>query len=53
MIYNDILIMIGSGFGQYPGTNHFRITILPPEDKINEVVQLFGTFHESFLFKYK
>lgn len=31
----------GSGFGQEEGTFHLRTTILPPEEKIGEFVQLF------------
>lgn len=47
-----IVLVPGSGFGQRPGTYHFRSTILPPEDKIAEVVALMGTFHAAFLKKY-
>ena len=47
-----IVVVPGSGFGQYPGTYHFRITILPPEDKIADVVRLLGAFHGQFLSKY-
>ena len=48
-----IVLVPGSGFGQYPGSNHFRITILPPEDKIHDVIQLLSVFHNNFLVKYK
>lgn len=48
-----IVLVPGSGFGQYPGSNHFRITILPPEDKIHDVIQLLSVFHNNFLAKYK
>lgn len=27
-----VIIVPGSGFGQRPGTNHFRVVFLPPED---------------------
>jgi alanine transaminase len=47
-----ICIVPGSGFGQKEGTYHFRITILPPEDQIDEAVTLLKAFHESFLAKY-
>lgn len=47
-----IVVVPGSGFGQYPGTYHFRITILPPEDKIADVIRLLGAFHGNFLSKY-
>ncbi len=42
----------GSGFGQVPGTYHFRTTILPAEDKIDEVIELLTAFHANFLAKY-
>ena len=47
-----IVLVPGSGFGQREGSYHFRSTILPPEDKLADVVQLLGTFHKSFLAKY-
>jgi alanine transaminase len=47
-----ICIVPGSGFGQKDGTYHFRITILPPEDQIEEAVTLLRAFHENFLTKY-
>jgi aspartate/methionine/tyrosine aminotransferase len=47
-----IVLVPGSGFGQRPGTYHFRSTILPPEDKIADVVTLMGQFHTAFLKKY-
>ena len=39
----------GSGFGQLPGTWHFRTTILPPVDEIETVVRRLGEFHAAFL----
>lgn len=42
----------GSGFGQEPGTYHFRTTFLPPESKIDEVVERFKKFHIEFMEKY-
>eukprot|EP01038_Epipyxis_sp_PR26KG_P006245 gene6245-8603_t len=47
-----ITVVPGSGFGQAPSTYHFRTTILPPEDKIHEVVDLLKTFHADFMKKY-
>ncbi len=43
-----ICVVPGSGFGQIPGTWHFRTTILPPEDQIATVVQRLGEFHAAF-----
>ncbi|XP_050099144.1 alanine aminotransferase 1 [Anopheles aquasalis] len=48
-----ICIVPGSGFGQRPGTYHFRTTILPQTEKLKEMLGLFKAFHEKFLQKYK
>ncbi len=44
-----VVIVPGSGFGQKPGTNHFRIVILPPE----EILEKAFTHIRNFLEKYK
>ena len=33
-----IVVVPGSGFGQVKGSYHFRMTILPPEEKMAEVI---------------
>ncbi len=43
-----ICVVPGTGFGQRPGTAHFRTTILPPTDQIREVVERIATFHTSY-----
>lgn len=43
-----ICVVPGSGFGQDPGTAHFRTTILPPMDEIDEVVGRLADFHVAF-----
>lgn len=45
--------MPGSGFGQRPGTYHFRTTILPQEDKLKEMLGMFESFHKEFMAQYK
>jgi glutamate--glyoxylate aminotransferase len=42
----------GSGFKQEPGTFHFRTTILPQEDKFDDIIQRFKSFHEGFMKRY-
>eukprot|EP00180_Rhodochaete_pulchella_P002306 Plantae.Rhodophyta-Rhodochaete_pulchella.ctg3488.p1 GENE.Plantae.Rhodophyta-Rhodochaete_pulchella.ctg3488~~Plantae.Rhodophyta-Rhodochaete_pulchella.ctg3488.p1 ORF type:complete len:511 (+),score=57.11 Plantae.Rhodophyta-Rhodochaete_pulchella.ctg3488:43-1533(+) len=39
----------GSGFGQADGTMHFRTTILPPEEKFDDIIHRFTTFHSRFI----
>ena len=43
-----ICVVPGSGFGQIPGTAHFRTTILPPTERIKDVVRMFAEFHASY-----
>ncbi len=43
-----ICVVPGSGFGQAEGTAHFRTTILPPTEKIRQVVQKLRAFHKAF-----
>ncbi|KAF5194819.1 Alanine aminotransferase [Thalictrum thalictroides] len=47
-----IVVVPGSGFGQVPGTWHFRCTILPQEDKIPAIVSRLTAFHQAFLAEY-
>jgi aspartate/methionine/tyrosine aminotransferase len=44
-----ICVVPGSGFGQVPGTWHFRTTILPPLDQIEAVIERLAAFHRSFV----
>ncbi|KAG9459766.1 hypothetical protein H6P81_004274 [Aristolochia fimbriata] len=48
-----IVVVPGSGFGQVPGTWHFRCTILPQEDKIPAIVTRLQKFHEAFMAEYR
>ena len=43
-----ICVVPGSGFGQIPGTAHFRTTILPPTNKIELVIQRIAEFHKNY-----
>ena len=43
-----ICVVPGSGFGQLPGTLHFRTTFLPPQDEIEELVVKLKRFHEQY-----
>ena len=47
-----ICVIPGSGFGQRPGTYHFRTTILPQKDKINMMLGNLKEFHLKFLQEY-
>ncbi|XP_043280790.1 alanine aminotransferase 1 [Venturia canescens] len=47
-----ICVIAGSGFGQKPGTYHFRTTILPQKEKIVTMLNSLKQFHEKFLKEY-
>lgn len=47
-----ICVVPGSGFGQKPGTFHFRTTILPPSDTFDDMMARFKEFHKSFIARY-
>ncbi|KAK4524700.1 hypothetical protein GAYE_SCF05G2603 [Galdieria yellowstonensis] len=51
--HTGICVVPGSGFGQKPGTFHFRTTILPPEEDFPKVMTAFQKHHEWFLNKYQ
>lgn len=42
-----LVIVPGSGFGQRQGTNHFRMSILPPEQDLKDVLQRFKVWHQA------
>ncbi|KAJ8279917.1 hypothetical protein COCON_G00069830 [Conger conger] len=47
-----ICLVPGSGFGQRDGTFHFRMTILPPTEKLKVVLAKVKEFHQSFTERY-
>lgn len=46
-----ICVVPGSGFGQRPGTLHFRTTFLPPKEDIAELVEKMKKFHAAYVEK--
>lgn len=47
-----VVVVPGSGFGQVEGTHHFRTTILPPEDMMEEVMEAITAFNAKFMAKF-
>lgn len=43
-----ICVVDGTGFGQDAGTAHFRTTILPPVEQLQDVVERIAAFHQAF-----
>ncbi|XP_048142341.1 alanine aminotransferase 1 isoform X1 [Corvus hawaiiensis] len=44
-----ICVVPGSGFGQREGTFHFRMTILPPTDKLKILLEKLSAFYTKFV----
>jgi alanine-synthesizing transaminase len=42
-----VLFVHGSGFGELPGTQHFRVVFLPPEQVLTEAFETLGRFIRS------
>jgi alanine-synthesizing transaminase len=43
-----VVVVPGSGFGQKPGENHFRIVICPTENDLREAYTLIGDFYKEY-----
>lgn len=43
-----ICVVPGSGFGQKPGTMHFRTTFLPPKEDMESLVDKIKVFHAKY-----
>ncbi len=44
-----VVVVPGSGFGQKPETNHFRVVFLPPEDILMKAYKNIADFTEKFI----
>ncbi|EAY19490.1 aminotransferase, classes I and II family protein [Trichomonas vaginalis G3] len=47
-----IVVVPGSGFGQVPGTHHFRTTFLPEAEEMDAVIDRLTKFQNQFMDKY-
>lgn len=43
-----VVVVPGTGFGQLPGSHHFRVVILPPEDTLIKAYTLIGEFFAKY-----
>ncbi|CEM02687.1 unnamed protein product [Vitrella brassicaformis CCMP3155] len=50
--HTGVIVVPGSGFGQRPGSLHYRMTILPEESKLGGVLDRIKDFHDQFLAQY-
>lgn len=46
--HTGVIVVPGSGFGQAPGTRHFRMVFLPPEETLRKALGLLGEFLQSW-----
>ena len=44
-----VVVVHGSGFGQVPGTQHFRVVFLPPEDILRKAYFNIASFFEKYV----
>ncbi len=47
-----VVVVPGSGFGQKPGTQHFRVVFLPNEQILEKAYNAIGNFYERYLEKF-
>ncbi|NWF49357.1 MAG: aminotransferase class I/II-fold pyridoxal phosphate-dependent enzyme [Ignavibacteriaceae bacterium] len=47
-----VVIVPGSGFGQVPGTQHFRVVFLPNEEILKKAYKAIGNFYTKYLERY-
>ena len=44
-----VVVVPGSGFGQVPGTHHFRVVFLPSEDILTKAYNNIAIYYEKFI----
>jgi alanine-synthesizing transaminase len=47
-----VVVVPGSGFGQKPGSHHFRIVLLPDEQTLDTAFKLIGEFYKEYKSKH-
>lgn len=47
-----VVVVPGTGFGQVPGTNHFRIVFLPNEQILEKAYKKIGDFFQKYVKKF-
>lgn len=52
ILETGVVVVHGSGFGQKPGTAHFRVVFLPPEEVLIEAYTRLAAFSERFFKRY-
>ena len=47
ILQKHVMVVHGSGFGQKPGTKHFRIVFLPDEATLTRAYEAIGEFMQE------
>ena len=47
-----VVVVPGTGFGQVPGTQHFRVVFLPNEEILERAYNAIGDFYHKYLQKF-
>lgn len=47
-----VVVVPGTGFGQVPGSHHFRIVILPPEEVLEKAFKFIAEFYAQYKLKH-
>lgn len=48
-----VVVVPGTGFGQVPGTNHFRLVFLPNEQILEKAYNAIGEFFQKYIDKFE
>ena len=48
-----VVVVPGTGFGQAPGTNHFRVVFLPPEEILEKAYKNIAAFLEKYIDRFE
>lgn len=48
-----VVVVPGNGCGQMPGTSHFRVVFLPPENILEKAYKAIALFNEKYIEKYE
>ncbi len=48
-----VVVVPGTGFGQVPGTQHFRLVFLPDEETLKKAYEKIGNFMADYIKKYE
>ncbi|MBK7104006.1 MAG: aminotransferase class I/II-fold pyridoxal phosphate-dependent enzyme [Ignavibacteriae bacterium] len=48
-----VVVVPGTGFGQVPGTNHFRLVFLPNEEILQKAYNKIGDFYQKYIEKFE